>query len=445
MTPRARLATVALLLLASLAALAAWAFWPAAPVPVHTGHATNASLPAPAALAQVERGRYLATLGNCQGCHSLAGQPPYAGGTPIATPFGTVYGPNLTPSTQGLGGWSADDFWRALHWGQAPNGRWLSPAFPYPNTTHLHRADSDALFAYLRSLPPNHTPNRPSDIRWPYNTQAALKVWRALYFRPGQAKLSLASAGTAAPQAGAGDELARGRYLVQALGHCSACHAPRNRWGGGGDLLALSGGQMPSGWMAPSLLDPAEAGLQGWALADAVQLLGQGRSGQHGVSGPMAEVVAGSLRHWHAADLQAMATYLIALPAAKARQTPAAGTDTPRLLGGEQLYGTHCASCHGDQGQGWRLPQGQVAYPALAGNRTVTQASPANLIRIVQAGAFGLVTAQQPHPFSMPPYLLTLNDEALAALLTYTRGAWGNQAAPVTALQVHQLRNAPGQ
>jgi len=441
MSARAHLAALAVAAAALLAlgGLAAWAFWPATPVAVAPVPSSAATPPAASAAQLVERGRYLATLGNCQGCHSLPGQAPYAGGTPIATPFGTVYGPNLTPSAQGLGGWSADDFWRALHWGQAPDGRWLSPAFPYPNTTHLHRSDSDALFAYLRSLPPSETPNRPSDVRWPYNTQAALKVWRALYFRPGPA-----SGQAQAPAAM--DELARGRYLVQGLGHCSACHAPRNRWGGGGDLLALSGGQMVSGWQAPSLLDPAEAGLQGWALADAVQLLGQGRSGPHAVSGPMAEVVAGSLRHWHAADLQALAAYLIALPATPAAPRPTAPSgagSTARLQEGQQLYATHCASCHGDQGQGWRLGNGQVAYPPLAGNRTVTQALPANLIRIVQEGGFGLASAQQPHPFSMPPYLLTLNDESLAALLSYTRSAWGNAAAPVSVLDVHQLRHAP--
>ena len=116
--------------------------------------------------------------------HIAPGGPAWAGGVPITTPFGTVYGSNLTPAPLGLGGWTSSDFWRALHHGQSKDGRLLNPAFPYPNTTHISRADSDALFAWLRSRPAVVRPNRPHELRFPYNQQAALAVWRALYFRP---------------------------------------------------------------------------------------------------------------------------------------------------------------------------------------------------------------------------------------------------------------------
>lgn len=426
-----RLRRLGWLLLLALAVMAAWVFWPAQPIAV----SAQATSQAPTDAALIEHGRYLATLGNCQGCHSLPGQPPYAGGTPVPTPFGTVYGPNLTPGAQGLGGWSANDFWRALHFGQAPDGRWLSPAFPYTNTTHVSREDSDALFAYLQSLPPDDTPNRPSELRWPYNTQAALKVWRALYFKPGEAQAN-AQLQT--------DEITRGRYLVQGLGHCSACHAPRDGWGGARDALALTGGTLASGWYAPSLLDVAEAGVQDWNLEDVVRMLGQGRSGNHVVSGPMAEVVALSMRHWKPEDLQAVAAYLTKLPAnAGVKQTRTETAATNATLGG-RLYEKHCASCHGEQGQGFQLANGQMAYPALAGSRTVNMASAANLAQIVMDGGFGLATQDLPQPFGMPPFLLELDDTALAALLTHLRSNWGNQAPPVTELDIHRLRGDHG-
>ncbi len=428
-SPARWLTRLGLGLLLAAAATGVWLALPAAPVPV-----VSLAPPAGTDPATVERGRYLATLGNCQGCHTVAGQAAYSGGTAIPTPFGAVYGPNLTPSAAGLGGWSADDFWRALHWGQRPDGQWLSPAFPYTNTTHIHRADSDALFAYLQSLPPEDTPNRPSELRWPYNTQAALKAWRALYFRPGNATPATTTTDTT--------PLERGRYLVQGLGHCSACHAPRSHWGGAADALALSGGLLPNGWYAPSLLDPAEAGVQGWALEDAVRLLRDGRHGVHGVQGPMAEVVAGSLHHWRTDDTQAMALYLQSLPTTLA--THNAGRADPSAsihsAAGARLYETHCASCHGAQGQGHTLNDGQIAYPPLAGHRAVLMASPANLLQVVLEGGFGLATATHPRPFGMPPFQLQLSDTDLAHLLTHIRTAWGNTGSAVSELDVHRLR-----
>lgn len=413
--------------LALVVGLIAWLMWPTAIVPVTpTQRATSLQDDA-----TVERGRYLATLGNCQGCHTVPGQAPYAGGTPITTPFGTVYGSNLTPSPTGLADWTPDGFWRALHQGQSADGRWLNPAFPFTHTTHIRREDSDAMFAYLQSLPPSDTPNRPHDLRWPYGTQSALKVWRALYFTPG----------TAPAVAADEDEIGRGRYLAEGLAHCSACHTPRTRWGGLVETRHLSGAAMPSGWYAPSLLDPREGGVQDWAREDVLALLGQGKAQHHATVGPMAEVVASSLSQWSAADLQAMTAYLMSLPVASAsasRTPPSAPVD---LSVGARLYEQHCLACHGADGMGFTLASGQVAYPRLAGNRAVTLSSPANLVRIVQEGGFGLPSAQHPQPFGMPPYQQVLDDASMAALLTYIRQSWGNTGAGVEALDVHHLRN----
>ena len=419
-------------LVASSAFLAGWLLWPASPssvdpVPVQP-QASDPGL--------VEHGRLLALQGNCAACHTPTGGPAFVGGVPLPTPFGTVFGGNLTPSAHGLGGWSPDDFWRAMHLGESRDGRLLNPGFPLNNFTHISRADSDALWAYFQSLPAVEQASRPHELRWPYNTQAALKVWRMLFFAPAQT----------VAQAPA-DGLQRGAYLVQGLGHCSACHAPRNALGGSFDPLSLQGGTMPvSQWHAPSLHDPAEAGVQDWPLPGVVALLRDGRWGTHITTGPMAEVVHGSLRHWPEADLLAAAQYLHTLPKPKPKHernaTARATTTSNTAEIGAQIYRQHCAQCHGEQGQGYQLSNGQWAYPPLAGNRSVTQTSPTNALHAVLHGGFGLPSAAMPQPFGMPPYVLNLNDTELAAVLSHLRSSWGNQAAGVSELQVQQLRGS---
>jgi len=421
----------------------AWALPAALPLDCGSAYgASPASTPvSPAAAADnatVARGRYLATLGNCELCHTLRGGVPYSGGRGIVTPFGTVFGSNLTPSAAGLGAWSADDFWRALHQGQSRDGRWLVPAFPINNTTHITRADSDAIYAYLRSLAPDGRAAPAHQLRWPYNTQLALRVWRALYFEEGNAP---APTGNATQS---DTDLQRGAYLVRSLAHCSACHAQRNALGANRNMLDLAGGLIPlQNWYAPSLANPAEAGLQDWAVEDIVTLFQSGRAGAAQVSGPMADVVQHSTQHWRAADLRAMAVYLQQLPrTASPGPAPAAAMAMPAPAAGAKLFEKHCADCHGKEGQGRRTADGRFAYPPLAGNRAVTLASPANLVQIVMDGGFGPVTPGHPRPFGMPPFVLTLSDSEIAAILTHLRTQWGNQAAPVSALEVQQLRGS---
>ncbi len=433
-TPVSKSSRAALSLLGGALVLAAgtfaWLAWPAAPIAVEPGP--------PVALedaATIERGRYLAVQGNCQGCHTVRGGTPFAGGRAIFTPYGVVYGSNLTPGAGGLAGWTADDFWRALHHGQSRDGRWLNPVFPINNTTQIAREDSDALFAYLRRLPPVDAPVPAHELRWPYHTQWGLKAWRTLYFRPADPEAS-------AREARATDEVRRGAYLVNGLGHCSACHVPRNALGGHRDMLSLAGGPIPAqNWYAPSLLDPAAGGVQDWALDDVVALLRTGRAGHAIATGPMAEVVQHSTQHWSTDDLRAVARYLQQLPVMRGPQhaTPRESAGGARALrvGGER-YEQHCAQCHGAQGEG------VAVYPPLAGNRAVLQASPTNALQTVLNGGFGPATAGHPRPFGMPPFVLTLNDQDLADVLTYVRTQWGNQAAPVSALDVQQLRGSLG-
>ncbi|MCW5652197.1 cytochrome c [Hydrogenophaga sp.] len=401
---------------------------PAAPIAI-----VSTATQAPPDAHTLQRGRYLALQGNCQGCHTARGGTPYAGGRAITTPYGLVYGSNLTPGAGGLAGWKADDFWRALHHGQSRDGRWLNPVFPINNTTQIAREDSDALFAYLQSLPPVDAAAPPHALRWPYGTQLALRAWRLLYFQPADEQAS-------ARDARADDEIRRGAYLVNGLGHCSACHVPRNALSGHRDMLSLAGGPIPAqNWYAPSLLDPAQAGVQTWSAEDVVALFRTGRTGQAIATGPMAEVVQHSTQHWSEQDLRAMASYLRQLPITPAPPRPASEAPQERSLrAGGQRYEQYCAQCHGQQGEG------VAVYPPLAGNRAVLQDSPTNALQTVLNGGFGPATAGHPRPFGMPPFVLELNDQDLADVLTFVRTQWGNQAAPVSALDVQQLRGSLG-
>lgn len=386
--------------------------------------------------ALVARGEYLARIGHCAGCHTAPGGAAYAGGRGVPTPFGTVHASNLTPDdTTGLGRWSGEAFWRALHLGVSRDGRLLYPAFPYTHTTHVSRADSDALHAWLRSLPPVTQANRPHTLRFPYSTQAALAVWRALYFQPGDGQPP-----TGSEAAGRSAAWQRGAYLVRGLGHCSACHAPRNALGAGGDTLALDGGLMTEqGWYAPSLTSDAEAGVGGWPPEEIAALLTTGLTRRASVQGPMAEVVHGSTRHLTPGDALAMAEFLKSVSRPAPAPAPPADAPTGAAAGlrerGEQLYRDHCSDCHGRDGQG--VPG---AYPALAGNRAVLLDPALNLVQVIVHGGFAPSTAGNPRPYGMPPYGLVLNHADIAALLTYLRSAWGHRAAAVSPLEVQRWR-----
>ncbi len=383
--------------------------------------------------ATLARGAYLARAGNCAGCHTARGGAPYAGGRGITTPFGTVYAGNLTPDASGLGGWTAAQFRRALWHGRSADGRLLVPAFPYTHFTRVTRADADALWVYLRSLAPVAQANQPHALRWPYGSQAALAVWRALFFRPQAGVAPAATPQTTAPNL-AMAELERGAYLVNGLGHCSACHASRNLLGGSGALGGDAGGSTLPGqrWQAPSLTDPAQLAMGQRHTAELVQLLKTGLSDQAAVMGPMADVVADSTQYLHFADLQAMVVYLQSLapaPETTVRAAALAPRDSAVLDRGRALYAEQCADCHGAQGQG-----APGAYPALAGNPIVTLPDATNLVQAITSGGFAPATAGNPRPYGMPPHDLPHDD--LAALATWLRASWGHDAPPVTAVQV---------
>ena len=414
----------------------------------------------------LERGAYLAKVGNCAACHTARGGAVYAGGKGISTPFGTVYSSNITPDTAtGIGQWSADAFYRALVEGRSADGHLLTPAFPYPNYTHVSRADADDLYAYfMHSVVPVAQTNKAHELPFPYNTQVALAFWRTLFFEKSDIVVSISPKNTInniAPKSintlaiGVNEgvktediDIQRGAYLVRGLGHCSACHAERNALGASvNDQFSaqfLGGALMPMrDWYAPSLVDPAEAGVAHLPRQDVVALLKTGIAPNASMLGPMAEVVAGSTQFWTDADLQATAAYLQSLPQIEVKnsiKTTTSDKSKPVLFDkGAELFTQHCATCHGEQGQGMRV-EGNVALPALAGNRAITLPNTTNLVRILLAGGYAPSTAGNPRPFGMPPFVHVLNDDDIAAVTTYIRHAWGNQAASVTAADVLRQR-----
>jgi len=342
-----------------------------------------------------------------------------------------VHSSNLTPDkVHGMGGWTSAEFWRALHNGRGRDGRLLYPAFPYPNYTQVTRADSDALFAYLQSLPAVPQANRPHALRFPYSTQAALGVWRALFFAPGEPVVEPAQTA----------EYNRGAYLVNGLGHCTACHTPRNALGATTDAQAFSGGLIPvQNWYAPALNAAAEAGVQQWSTDDVAALLQTGVAPHGSVLGPMAEVVFRSTQYLTDADARAMAVYLQALPQHDRAPPVAAPVPAAAMARGGKVYGQQCAQCHGEQGQGE-----PGAFPALAGNRAVLLADPTNVVRVVLQGGYLPATAGNPRPHGMPPFQQILGDEDVAAVATFVRNSWGNQASGVGTIEVYRARERRG-
>jgi mono/diheme cytochrome c family protein len=378
----------------------------------------------------VARGAYLARAGDCQACHTVRGGVPFSGGRAIHTPFGTIHSPNITPDKDtGIGNWSADDFWRAIHNGKGKDGKLLYPAFPFPNYTKVTRADSDAMHAYFMSLKPVHQANKEPALRFPFNLRPLLVAWRALYFRPGVY--------TGQPRQNA--EWNRGAYLVQGLGHCSACHTPRNVLGATSEKSELGGGMIPMlGWYAASLTGESEAGLGNWEVQHLVDLMKTGISARGVVSGPMSEVVRESLQHLSDADLRAMAVYLKSLPESEksSREVSALTAEDERILKlGASLYEKHCVDCHKAAGTG-EPPH----IPPLAGNRAVTLDSPVNPIRAVMHGGYPPSTLGNPRPFGMPPFGNVLSDDEAAAVVSFVRNNWSNHASMVTGQQVNHYR-----
>jgi mono/diheme cytochrome c family protein len=384
--------------------------------------------------ALIEKGQYLARAGDCIACHTNPGGALFAGGFAMPTPFGTLYSSNITPDpTTGIGNWNADQFYGALHTGRFPDGGLMYPAMPFAEYTKVTREDSDAIFAYLRSVPPVHQPNRPHDLRFPFNNRELILGWRTLFFNEGEFK----------PDPAKSAEWNRGAYLVQGLGHCTMCHTPINALGGNAQSQEFEGGLIPmQNWYAPSLTSNKEAGLGDWSIDEISGLIRTGISHRGAVYGPMAEVTFDSLQYLNDADTRAMAIYLKSLgegsPLAPETSTVSAPENSLLLNFGKTVYEANCASCHATDGRGMP-PQ----YPPLAGNPSIQMESAVNPIRMVLNGGFPPGTDGNPMPYGMPPFAQKLSDDEVAAVVTYIRAAWGNRGTAVPSSDANALRTAP--
>jgi mono/diheme cytochrome c family protein len=389
---------------------------------------------APDKAAQIARGEYLAQAGDCVACHTAPGGKLFAGGHPMPTPFGTLYTSNVTPDKDtGIGKWSADQFYATMHTGRFPDGGLLYPAMPFASYTKITRADSDAIFAFMQSVPPVRQQNRPHDLKFPYNNRSLILGWRTLFFSEGEYK----------PDSSKSEEWNRGAYLVQGLGHCAMCHTAINALGGSSESKAFEGGLIPmQNWYAPSLTSNKEGGLGDWTIEEISDLLRTGVSNRGAVYGPMADVTYNSLQYMTETDTRAMAVYLKSLgDHATPDKSPASTTpqESSLLLTlGQSVYADKCAVCHGAKGLG-KPPH----YPPLVGNQSIQMASAVNPIRMVLNGGFPPGTAGNPMPFGMPPFAQSLSDDEVAAVVTYIRVAWGNHGTAVSAVDANALRSVP--
>lgn len=393
---------------------------------------------------RVKRGEYLARAGDCVACHTGKEGKPFAGGLPIATPIGTIYSTNITPDkNNGIGDYSYEDFQKAVRHGVAKNGDTLYPAMPYPSYAVVSDDDMKALYAYfMHGVAPVAQANKESDIPWPLSMRWPLAIWRSL-FAPDVKAFQ--------PAAQEDPVLARGRYLVEGLGHCGACHTPRSLTmqekalnnDEGNDYL--SGSNAPiDGWTASNLRGDNRDGLGRWSESDLRQFLRYGRNDHTAVFGGMTEVVEHSLQHLSDDDITAIARYLKSLGAKDPGQVAFSVDDAVAKAlwkgddskTGASLYVDSCAACHKTDGSGY-----QRFFPALRGNPVVLEKDPTSLIHIVLTG--GTVPGVQgaPSPITMPAFGWRLNDQQVADVVNFIRTSWGNQAGKaVTAKQVAELR-----
>jgi mono/diheme cytochrome c family protein len=372
---------------------------------------------------QIERGRYLTDAGDCVSCHTADGGKPYAGARAIETPFGKIYSPNITPDREtGIGAWSDDEFYHAMHDGIGPDGARLYPAFPYPYFTKLTRDDVNAIRAYLNTLPPVNQVRPANALMWPLNYRVFMRGWDWMYFKPG----------TYVPHPDKSAEWNRGAYLVEGAAHCGACHTPKSITGADKTSDAFTGGNLQN-WFAPNLTANAQSGLGNWSTQDIVEYLKTGRNRFSGATGLMSEVVSNSTSKLTDADLKAIAIYLkdVTDKGSPAPSEP----DHSAMSAGAAVFNDSCAACHRRDGKG--VPR---MFPPLAHNANVQAADPASTIRVILQGAQTVVTDARPTPSTMPAYNWKLTDAQIAAVATYVRNQWGNAASPVSAGQVTSLR-----
>jgi mono/diheme cytochrome c family protein len=360
----------------------------------------------------VARGAYLAKAADCMPCHTSSKDKQFAGGLKLDTPFGAMFSPNITPDQDtGIGRWTYDDFKNALHAGIRADGSYLYPVMTFDAFTKITEDDLKALWAYFRSIPAIKQQNRANELDFPFNIRLAMWPWRLLFFTEGYYK----------PNPAKGPQWNRGAYLVEALAHCSDCHTPRNFMGTTIASKWLQGARIDQ-WYAPNITAEALRTINKWDKARLVAFLRKGSGNNSTALGPMQEVVHDSMSYLRESDLDAIATFLLDLPAGQ--ETPAAPvarTLAPEVAArASKLYADNCASCHQPDGQGIAN-----SIPPLAGNPAVVATKPFNILAAVRSGI-----PARADLMAMPSFAGALGDQDVADLANYVRTSFGNRAAP---------------
>jgi mono/diheme cytochrome c family protein len=377
--------------------------------------------------AQLRRGQYLVAAGDCMSCHLRAGGAPFAGGLRLETPFGVIYTPNISSDAKtGIGAWSADQFYRAMHDGVDNDGNNLYPAFPYPSFRNASRADDDAMLAYLKTTPAVVYTPPDNELPFPLNRRAVVKVWNLFFLSSREWQ----------DDPGRAADWNRGAYLVQGLGHCGECHTPKNLLGADQSSRAFYGARLGT-WVAPDLSANKRSGLGAWSAEDIAEYLANGRNVHAGAGGPMGEVVTYSTALLTDEDRRAVTVYLLSLASSPAA-IPAPPT-TAAMQRGAAIYTDVCSACHLADGVGQpRL------FPPLGMNAMLQQADATGLEHVMLAGSRLGTSRARPSPLTMPGFAWKLTDAQIADVGTYLRNSWGNRAAPIVPGEVQKLRRELG-
>lgn len=364
----------------------------------------------------VAKGEALSAIGHCASCHTQPGGQPFAGGYPMNTPFGIIYGTNITPDSKtGIGTWSLEAFTRVMHEGVARNGSHLFPAFPYYAFTKLSDDDVKALYAYLMTRPAASNTVPANTVLFPLNIRAFQEGWKILFFRSARYKADPSSS----------DEWNRGAYLAEGLADCSGCHTPRNPLGAE-EMRHTYAGAVVEGWIAPALTEANPSPLP-WTQEDLFNYLRTGTSPLHGSTGAtMTQVIRNALALPAVpdSDIRAIALYFSEKNQANAHVTGIEATTRAALatsyLGSSQeynpeaeLYASACMPCHYNAG-----PVPLPARPELALNSSLTLSEPTNFIQVVLNGVGDTEGAPD---LVMPAYGASLTDSEIARLAAYLR------------------------
>lgn len=374
--------------------------------------------------ALIARGKYLSAAADCAACHQSPDGTPYAGGLPIDTPFGVIYGTNITPDKDtGIGDYSPGEFYHAVVDGLRKDGSWLYPAMPFASYHQMHQEDSDAIYAYLMAQVPVARTNPEHDLGFPFNQRWLLSYWSLV-----NAKVGLPDEASAADRSGA--------YLTDVLGHCQECHTPRNVLGGLKLGQAYAGGELAGGIHAPSLT-PEGLSERGWTAADMRQFLSGGISPQGTMTLEMYPVLMHSTQYLTGEDIAGIQTYLMGdqpLPAQPAN--PGQAVDSEANARGRDAYVAVCAGCHGLDGEG----KPHIAPPTVS-NTSLRLSNPGNLLTVLINGV-----PEQRYPNGevmqeMPGFSGVLSSQELVDLTNYMRSKWGGRPDLINSADIDRFLN----